>query len=510
MTTHVTPAEAGAHHQRADLVIDHEMGPRFRGDDGTGRWLRVILAVIALLALAVPALLVRYAPPPPARGVAAKLPPKRVVPAAELPPVEPVEFVALPPDDARAYNATVPYVDGPKPAARPFLFSGGIEDRARAVDCLAAAVFYEAGDDPVGQRSVAQVVLNRLRHPAFPKSVCGVVFEGSERRTGCQFTFTCDGAMTRWRPRPEQWARAQGVAAQMLNGAVYRPVGYATHYHTDWVVPYWQSSLDKIAKVGTHLFFRWTGWWGTPRAFDRRPSGAEPTIAALGHGVDAAAGDLALDAAEMPDGGGVSGFAPTATDPNSFLLTLPAGVAPERWPQLAARACGDRLQCRFSAWTDRARTPATLPLTPQQVAEMSFSYLRDRPGGLERTLWNCQLTPRPDRRDCMKVQVLAPATGVLIAPTPGKPLADQVSGPAELDGVRRKGATPAGTAPAPAPSATPLRPRSDAAAPPSAGAAAPRRSEPSPASPPRRQDRPTAAQPPSPSAATSAPLQPAQ
>ncbi|MCZ3110870.1 cell wall hydrolase, partial [Acinetobacter baumannii] len=69
--------------------------------------------------------------------------------------------------------------------------------QARAIDCMAAAVLYEAGDDAVGQRAVAQVVINRVRHPAFPKTICAVVFQGSDRATGCQFTFTCDGALVR-------------------------------------------------------------------------------------------------------------------------------------------------------------------------------------------------------------------------------------------------------------------------------------------------------------------------
>lgn len=446
--------------------------------DGIGRWLTAILVVIAAVAIAVPALLVRYAPPLAARAVAARLPPQRVVPAAELPPVEPVRFVALSADDARAFNASVPFAIGPSPAARPFRFSGSDADRARAVDCLAAALVYEAGDDPIGEKAVGQVILNRLRHPAFPKSVCGVVFEGSTRRTGCQFTFTCDGAILRWRPSPDQWARAQALAAQALNGAVYRPVGHATHYHTDWVVPYWQSSLDKIAKIGTHLFFRWTGWWGTPPAFNRTPAGSEPAIAALAPLTGAPVGALELDPATLALPNAPEGVAPVAGDPNSFLVTLPAGLAPELWPELAARACADRSQCKFSAWSDRAKTPAALPLGPQQIAAMSFSYIRDRPAGLERTLWNCQLTPRPDRNQCMKVQAYQPSG--LIVPDPGKPIADEkvLRGPAELDGIRRRPLTPPGTAPAPAPSVSPPRLRSDAAATPSPATAAPRRSAP--------------------------------
>src|SRR3546814_15302395 len=95
--------------------------------------------------------------------------------------------------DARTQNAEIPLVTKGFVAARPFIYAGGGDAKARARDCLAAAMLYEAGDDATGQQAVGQVVINRARHPAFPKSNCGVVFQGSERATGWQFTFTCDG-----------------------------------------------------------------------------------------------------------------------------------------------------------------------------------------------------------------------------------------------------------------------------------------------------------------------------
>jgi hypothetical protein len=269
-------------------------------------WLRPVLAVTALAAIAVPALVVSHPPAIPKQPKAVKLPPRRVVPAAEVPDVEPVAFVDLSAEDAKAYNDAIPFSTLPNPAARPFHFAGAAEDRARALDCMAVGVVYEAGDDAEGERAVAQVVLNRLRHPAFPKTICGVIFEGQERSTGCQFSFACDHALSRWTPTADQWRRARAVADAALSGAVYRPVGYATHYHTDWVVPYWQASLDKVVAVHSHLFFRWTGWWGTPPAFNRQVSSAEPVIAQLAPVSDAhktgaalAEADTALlDAAE--------------------------------------------------------------------------------------------------------------------------------------------------------------------------------------------------------------------
>ncbi|MBN8829041.1 MAG: cell wall hydrolase [Sphingomonadales bacterium] len=202
-------------------------------------------------------------------------------PDAPLPKVEPLTLDASKPDEARKLNAAIPFSTDPNPAARAFKFSGDEAALERARDCLAAAMIYEAGDDPRGERAVGQVVLNRLRHPAFPKTVCGVVFQGQERVTGCQFTFTCDGAMARI-PSAGAWERARDLAGKMLAGDVYKPVGHATHYHTDWVMPYWSASLDKVTAVDTHLFFRWKGWWGTPPAFARTLSiAAEPTIAKL-------------------------------------------------------------------------------------------------------------------------------------------------------------------------------------------------------------------------------------
>jgi len=235
-------------------------------------------ALILIAVLAMPTLW-RQAPTavPEQAPVTARATPARIDKAPPVPKVEPSTIYALGTDKARALNAAIPFSQRSNPAASPFRFAGGTADLARATDCLASAQIYEAGDDAVGEQAVAQVVLNRVRHPAFPKSVCGVVFQGQERRTGCQFTFTCDGALART-PSPAAWMRAQSIAKAALAGAVFRPVGLATHYHTDWVVPYWSASLDKTAKVGTHLFFRWTGWWGTPPAFQAGAGGAEPMI----------------------------------------------------------------------------------------------------------------------------------------------------------------------------------------------------------------------------------------
>lgn len=164
-------------------------------------------------------------------------------------------------------------------AAQAFRQAGSGLDKARALQCLSMAVYYEAASESFeGQEAVAQVVLNRVAHPAYPASVCGVVFQGSERKTGCQFTFTCDGSLAR-RPSRQGWARAQSIALAALAGNVFKPVGLATHYHTNYVNPYWAASLDYIGSIGAHRFYRWKGGAGRAGAFTDAYAGAEPLAA---------------------------------------------------------------------------------------------------------------------------------------------------------------------------------------------------------------------------------------
>ena len=160
------------------------------------------------------------------------------------------------------------------------------DDASRALDCLTQAVYYEANnqsDD--GQRAVAQVVLNRVRDRAFPSSVCGVVYQGSTRSTGCQFTFTCDGSLNR-QPSAAGWARARAVASAALAGAVYAPVGSATFYHANYVSPWWATSMDKVATVGAHIFYRWRSGMERALAFRQPYSGAEPSLTGRTGGSD--------------------------------------------------------------------------------------------------------------------------------------------------------------------------------------------------------------------------------
>lgn len=177
--------------------------------------------------------------------------------------------------DAITGADTLGGLTNPGPAARA-LMAGGGQDYGRALDCLTAAVYYEAASEPDdGQRAVAQVVLNRVMHPSFPKTVCGVVYQGSEKTTGCQFTFACDGALLRQRSA-YFWSRSQQVARAALAGYVFRPVGLATHYHTFAVHPAWDDAMNFIGQIGAHRFFRFIGPAGVPAAFRFTYGGGEP------------------------------------------------------------------------------------------------------------------------------------------------------------------------------------------------------------------------------------------
>ena len=156
--------------------------------------------------------------------------------------------------EARASNAAVPIVVRRRGRAEPFRFTGGPASREQVTECLATAALYEAGDDARGRRAVMQVVLNRVRSPGFPGTVCGVVYEGSRRPTGCQFSFVCDGSFDR-RPIHQGWSQARRDARLALRGRIFAAVGTATNYHADWMVPYWRDGMTKVARVGDHLFY---------------------------------------------------------------------------------------------------------------------------------------------------------------------------------------------------------------------------------------------------------------
>jgi spore germination cell wall hydrolase CwlJ-like protein len=175
--------------------------------------------------------------------------------AAPAPAPPPAAVETAPEAGAIASAPRQPTILPPDLSALPFA-AAGADDRARSLDCLAAAIHYEAANEPgQGRQAVAEVVLNRVRRAGYPKTVCGVVFQGSERRTGCQFTFTCDGALRR-RPSAAAWTVARAIAEAVLDGRTGGAVGEATNYHADYVRPYWSPSLVRITQIGAHIFYR--------------------------------------------------------------------------------------------------------------------------------------------------------------------------------------------------------------------------------------------------------------
>ena len=126
--------------------------------------------------------------------------------------------------------------------------------------CLAAGIYFEArGESVKGQQAVAQVILNRVKNPAYPKSVCSVVYQNKRMRNACQFSFACDGIRDRINSR-KHWRVAQKVANDAISGNVWlASVGSASHYHATYVRPRWRRSMKRMTKIGRHIFYRTFG-----------------------------------------------------------------------------------------------------------------------------------------------------------------------------------------------------------------------------------------------------------
>lgn len=207
-------------------------------------------------------------------------------PAVEAPPLSPQELAAVIPEAINPMPKTEPVpvpkpieaakvVEPPKPPTPAERLGLKGKDRAKAEKCLAQAVYFESRNEPVkGQIAVAQVVMNRVFSPYYPKDPCSVVFQNAHRLLGCQFTFACDGHPELIRER-SAWTRAQRIAKQTLDAKVWLPeVAKATHYHATYVRPAWVREMKKMAKHGVHVFYRPWRWgdganepgWGTAAA----------------------------------------------------------------------------------------------------------------------------------------------------------------------------------------------------------------------------------------------------
>ncbi len=242
-----------------------------------------------------------------------------LIPAAGAPSVT----ILLDPPLPRATQRGAPNARlDPGPAAQPYVFKGNShEDQARALTCLTAAIYYEAASESAdGQRAVAQVVLNRVRHPAWPSSICGVIYQGSDL-PGCQFSYACDGAMARRPLIASAWARAAQIARRALGGAVFAPVGLATHYHSWTVDPHWTRPLIRTAVIGQHIFYRLPGRASAPAAYSAMYMGQEPSPPAW-------PGPLA---------------APVLATQAETAMPIPLNPAPNARPDIEALRTGDVL-----------------------------------------------------------------------------------------------------------------------------------------------------------------------
>lgn len=304
----------------------------------------------------------------------------------------------------------------------PFRFAGSLDAREQAIGCLAAAAWYEAGNDAVSQRSVIQVVLNRVKHPAFPKTVCGVVLQGSERKTGCQFSFTCDGSIDRRRPSPDAWQLARLRAESAIEGAVDGDVADATHYHADYVVPWWSAKLQTLAKVGRHIFYRWPGQGGSllKASFLEGENAAALPRLGIGPagsfvGLKSAAGSPAANPQIVPDVMALTAMDMSNTVPEPVAAPRPIGAMvvalnmaqpAGRWAVDALRQCGGP-SCRVLGYSD-ASAVSRNEARPDSAKEVpQFMMVKDRSSGMTITLWDCKVAPRPDSAQCMPDEAAA-------------------------------------------------------------------------------------------------------
>jgi len=129
-------------------------------------------------------------------------------------------------------------------------------ERLRQESCLARAVYFEArSETELGQLAVARVILNRVRDANYPDTICNVVYQGADRSHSCQFSFACDGAPDAPR-QGDAWTEAQNVAHRAMSTTnQVQVISTATHYHADYVKPRWSDSLNRLIKIGHHIFY---------------------------------------------------------------------------------------------------------------------------------------------------------------------------------------------------------------------------------------------------------------
>lgn len=294
--------------------------------------------------------------------------------------------------------------------AAPFDYHGGEINKERAAECLAAAAWYEAGDDATGQRAVIQTVINRVGNRGFPNSVCGVVFQGSQLPTGCQFTFTCDGSLDSRQPSAAARNRSLVLAKQALSGFVDGSVGDATHYHANYVTPWWSAKLERLTAIGSHIFYRWSGSnkvrqgrvklaaeavYGDLVAQARKRKPVEEL-----EGTAIASDKLAmikLDAAQARSA--------ERPDRNSSVFYIPVSnsVSAGQWALSAMGRCKDREDCQVVGYASSETAEQNLIRGVSEKDRPLFLFVRDSASGMDIALWDCERVNRPTTSQCLPI-----------------------------------------------------------------------------------------------------------
>ncbi|MCB1476445.1 MAG: cell wall hydrolase [Rhodobiaceae bacterium] len=206
----------------------------------------------------------RIAPRPAGKVAAANFHLPAALMKADAVAPTPISFTSLRQHGSQARYASLLPSDGLK--ARNTMLPGVLnvlvrrdlydDDFRRDQKCLATAIYFEARGEPeLGQRAVAQVVMNRVSNPTYPNSVCGVVYQNVRWRNRCQFSFACDGIPERINDG-KHWELANRIAEQTLIGDSYlTAIGHATHYHATYVHPRWARGMDRVDKIGRHIFY---------------------------------------------------------------------------------------------------------------------------------------------------------------------------------------------------------------------------------------------------------------
>ncbi len=130
-------------------------------------------------------------------------------------------------------------------------------NRLAQSECLSRAVYFEArSESELGQLAVAKVIMNRVNSKKYPNSICKVVYQGAEKRNACQFSFACDGKADK--PKyGKSWRIAKKIAKRAMSGTKELSViATALYYHAEYVKPKWASAMERLIKIGNHIFYR--------------------------------------------------------------------------------------------------------------------------------------------------------------------------------------------------------------------------------------------------------------